>query len=154
MEDTTQKRAASSIDEAMGERPPSEERGEIAIVLDGERMVMRPSYEAIEAFEAATGKGLIQLAQAAGARALTLAECAIVMCECIRAWGRATGNKGLSMANPRRIGELVLDSEGGLLEAMSSLTILLALAATGKYTATGEMKPATMTMMEEARVAG
>ena len=135
-------------------RPESEERGEVAIMLDGQRMVLRPTYEAIEAFEAGTGKGLIMLAQAAAARSLSLAECSVIACECIRAWGRATDNRGMSGANSRRIAELILESDGGVMEAMTALTAVLALAATGKYTAAGELKPATTMTTDEAHVAG
>ncbi|MBY0583266.1 MAG: gene transfer agent family protein [Sphingomonas sp.] len=145
-------KAKLTVDDAV--RPESEERGEVAITLDGERMVLRPSYEAIEAFEAGTGKALIVLAQLAATRSLSLVECSIVACECIRAWGRATNNRGMAGANSRRIAELILDSDGGVMEAMSSLTAVLALAATGKYTASGELKPVTTKTTDEAPVAG
>src|SRR3546814_8479413 len=45
------------------DRPHVEERGELALMLDGQDMVLRPSYEAIDAFEKATGKGLLMLAR-------------------------------------------------------------------------------------------
>lgn len=119
------------------------DRGEFALVLDGERYVLRPSYQAIVAFEGATGKGLLELAQAALAGQLTLGETAAVACECIRAWGRATDNVGAKGAGGERIAELILDSEGGLIAAMPAVGAVLAMAATGGLTAQGEVRATT-----------
>lgn len=125
-------------------RPANADRGEIALALDGVQMVMRPSYEAILAFEASTGKGIFDLANAAVAGRLTLGETAQIAAECIRAWGRATGDRGYAGSTPANVGRLIMESPGGLRVAMSDVGGMLALAVTGEYTASGELK-ATVT---------
>lgn len=117
----------------------NETRGEIALSLDAE-YVMRPTFEAIVAFETKTGKGVLQLANEAGSRRLTLSDATAIACACINAQGRAIGDKALEHANADKIGRLILDSEGGVAEAMGRIAALLIHAATGGYTASGEMK--------------
>lgn len=126
-------------------RPYLSERGEMALLLDGVEMVMRPTYEAIIAFERATGKGLLQLARDALAGALTLGEVAQIACECIRAWGRDVEDKGAAGANPKRVADLILEGDGGLHKASVTVGALLTMASTGGYTAQGKPKPATTT---------
>jgi len=123
--------------------PAIEDRGEIAITLDGVEMVLRPTFEAITAFEASTGKGLMVLAEEAVARRLTLGEVVQIATESIRAWGRATQNRDASGAQSGRIAELILDSPEGFAGALQAVGSMLALAATGGYTAMGEVKAAT-----------
>lgn len=125
-------------------RAPNEERGEFSVVLDGQEMVLRPSYEAISEFEQDTGKGLLDLTRAAATGSLTLGDTAIVVCACIRAWGRATKSQSVAASNPERIRQLILESDGGPLSVMTMLSAVLAMAATGGMTAQGEAK-ATMT---------
>lgn len=124
-------------------RPHVEERGEIAILLDGAEMIMRPSYEAIVAFEMSTGKGLLQLTREALGGTLSLPEAAQVVTECVKAWGRATENRSMQAIGAVRIGELIIESPGGYRVALNTLAGLLSMAATGAYTASGELKPAT-----------
>lgn len=133
-------------------RPASAERGEISLTLDGGAFVLRPSFEAIDAFEAATGKGLLQLAQESLRGALRLGEVAQVVTECVRAWGRATGQKSAQGVNASRVAELILEAEGGFVEASKTISAVLSLASTGGYTAQGEVK-ATGTTTSEAPVA-
>lgn len=121
------------------------ERGEIALHLDGVPMVMRPSHEAIQLFEQATGKGLIQLTREALAGELSMGETAQVACQCIKAWGRATKNVSVAGVNADRIAELMMEGEGGFRAALATVAGLLALASTGGVTAAGELKPATGT---------
>jgi len=130
-------------------RPASEARGELSIVLDGAPMVLRPSHEAIEAFELATGRGLIELAQGCMAGKLRLSEVAQIVTECVRAWGRAT-NTSYKNVQPDRIAELILESEGGLARVLTTITGLLAMASTGGYTAQGEVKAGTATTTNAA----
>jgi hypothetical protein len=125
------------------DRPAEPERGEVSITLEGEEMVLRPSHEAISAFERMTGKGLLILAREALNGSLSLGETAQVMCECIRAWGRHVDNKSAAGAGADRIAELVLESEGGFRAALATLAGVLSMAVTGGYTAQGEMKPTT-----------
>jgi hypothetical protein len=125
------------------DRPNVTERGELSLTLDGVDMIMRPTYEAIEAFEAATDKGILQLAHESLNRKLKLGEIAQIACECIRAWGREVENKDAAGANPKRIGNLILDAPGGVLEAAKTVGAMLSLASTGNYTAMGEVKAGT-----------
>lgn len=132
----------------MTERPANEERGEIVLRL-GDDYVMRPSYEAIAAFEEALGKGLFDIASDAINHRLRLNETAIIATECIKAWGRATGAPMTMQAiKPQRIGELILESDGGYKVALEQVAMMLAMACTGGYTATGEAKAAAAPTME------
>lgn len=139
----SRKQAASAAAEPV--RPASAERGEIALVLDGQSYVLRPSYEAIEAFETATGKGLLELARGAVEGSLRLGETAQVVTECVRAWGRAVGNTGARGANAVTIAGLIIESDGGLVHVSRILGGVLSLAVTGGYTAQGEVKAGTTT---------
>ena len=131
---------------AAGEgRTPNTERGEIALKLEGEMLVLRPTYEAIEAFEASTGKGMLQLAREAVTGTLRVAEMAQIAAECVRAWGRATENRSAQGVNATRIAELILESDEGVHGAMRTIGAVLALASTGGYTAKGEPKAGTTT---------
>lgn len=133
----------------MTDRPANEERGEITLDL-GEKYVMRPSYEAISAFESALDKGLFDIASDAINHRLRLNETAIIATECIKAWGRATGASITVQAfKPQRIAEMILESEGGFKVALEQVAMMLAMACTGGYTATGEAKAATVTTMTE-----
>ena len=59
-------------------------RGEVSLELEGVEYVLRPSYEAISAFEAQTDRSLIDLARAAGDGQLKMSEAAIIVTECNR----------------------------------------------------------------------
>lgn len=118
----------------------NEERGEIALDLSGVEYVMRPSYQAIQAIEAKTGKGLLALAR--DAADLTLTEAAIIATECIKAHGKHTGDEMRARYSPDKIAELMLETDGGLAACLGRLSALLMVAATGGYTATGELKAA------------
>lgn len=120
-------------------------RGEVSLMLEGEEYVMRPSHEAIEQVEEETGRTILQLAQAASEYGLSLKHASIAACRFIQAWGRKVENRGASGANPKRIGEMILESDGGLMVALLALTQVLIAAATGGYTASGEVSDRTMT---------
>lgn len=136
-------------------RPAIEDRGEMKLVLLGRDYVMRPTYEAVTAIEAAAGRGLVDLARDAVAGKMTLAETAQIATECIRAFGREEGDKDAAGATAPRIARLILDSTEGLFGALSQVSALLSLAATGGFDASGNLKAVTtMTMTtEEAPVA-
>lgn len=127
-------------------------RGEVTIELEGVRYVMRPSYEAIEAIEEQTGHGIVALINLASQGEMTRRQCAIVVTECIKAWGkqqRASGGddpiaNGAAGANTDKIARLIHASEGGVVGAVQRVAIVLTAAACGGVTETGEMKPATM----------
>lgn len=118
-------------------------RGEVSLGLEGVEYVLRPSYEAISAFETQTNRSLIDLARAAGDGELKLSESAIIVTECIKAHGRAIDDKAMAAFNAARVGELILQADGGLLIAMKRLELLLFMAATGGYTGSGEVKATT-----------
>lgn len=118
-------------------------RGEVSLELEGAEYVLRPSYEAISAFETQTNRSLIDLARAANDGELKLSESAIIVTECIKAHGRAIDDKAMAAFNAARVGELILQADGGLLIAMKRLVLLLFMAATGGYTGSGEVKATT-----------
>lgn len=115
-------------------------RGEVSLELEGQEYVLRPSFEAISAFEAQTNRSLIDLARAAGDGQLKTGEAAIIVTECIRAHGRAIDDKAMTAFNSARVGELILQADGGLLIVTKRLELLLFMAATGGYTGSGEVK--------------
>lgn len=121
----------------------NEKRGEIDLDLAGERFVLRPSYEAINAFETQTGKSVIELAREAGDGTMSLSHAAFVATECIKAWGKSTENATARAVNARRVGELIFEAPGGLMVTLKKLEILLFMAATGGVTSAGELKPVT-----------
>lgn len=134
-------------------RPHLTERGELALDLDGTIMTLRPSYEAIIAFEQVTGKPLIQLAREALRDGLSLGELAGIACECIRAWGRDTDDKSMAGANAKRVGSLIQESKGGVYQASVTIGALLSMASTGGYTAQGKPKAVTTMTTEKTPVA-
>ena len=129
----------------------NETRGEITITLEGVDYVMRPSYEAIVAFEASTGRSLIQLAQDASAGALSTTYLAEIIAECIRAWGRAVGDNAVANINAKRVARLLIDE--GVLIALKRVEVLLFMAATGGMTSSGEVKAAPRSSTETPGVA-
>jgi len=130
------------------------DRGELSLELGGETLGLRPTYETIEAIETTLGRGLVDIAGDALGSRLKLGEVAQIACECIRSWGRANDNRGASGANPKRIGRLILDAEGGMLVAQKKIANMLSLAVTGGYDSEGNLKPAVTMTTEEAPAAG
>lgn len=137
----------------MTNKPSS--RGEVTIDLDAQ-YVMRPSYEAIEAIESQTGRGVVALVNLAAQGEMKLGEAAIIVTECIKAWGKqqVTGGdpspeaKSAAGANVKKVAALIY--EAGLVKATERCAIVLMAAATGGVTATGEWKPATETVTPDA----
>ena len=124
--------------------PINADRGEFALTLDGERFGLRPSYSALNEAEEATGMGLIVLAREALAGSLTRDQLARVACIFMREWGRLVDNTGAAGANADKVGRMIMDSHGGMAEAMTTIGTLLSLAVTGGLTPEGEVKPATI----------
>jgi hypothetical protein len=119
-------------------------RGEISLELDGTEYVLRPSFEAIKAFEDGTGKkGVFLLGRMAEEDQLTLGDASVIVAECIKAHGRAIGDNAMAAVNAQRIGELIMASDGGFLIAMKKIALLLWMATTGGYTGSGEVKATT-----------
>lgn len=136
----------------------NELRGEVDIVLDGQRFVLRPSYTAIVASEKKTGKPLLELAALAEQGMLPQEMQAIVVTELVRAWGReivldeyataedkacATAAKG---ANSESIGELLYSV--GAMAVQPRVAIVLGAALTGGCLPSGELKPTETTTPE------
>lgn len=122
----------------------NETRGEAALTLDGQRFVLRPSFTALAAIEAKTGRSLVELALMAGEGRMPIATMAAVATECIRAWGKAQpGDEGKVAAavSEARIAECIFESDGGVMVAMKTIEIVLMLGVTGGVTASGERKP-------------
>ncbi|HYD37906.1 MAG TPA: hypothetical protein VEA60_09855, partial [Allosphingosinicella sp.] len=111
----------------------------------GQEYHLRPSHEAIEAIEAATGRSAYELAGAARAMALPLRHCAIVAAEMMKAYARTHPDDPLHTdhagANPRRVAEMI--HEAGSMKIQPRLAVVLIAAVTGGVDAAGEMKPAT-----------
>lgn len=124
-------------------RQANPNRGELSLTLGGRDYTLRPSFEAIEAFEAGTGKGLMELTGLALAGKISLSETATIACECIRAQGRATNSVSLSGSQRDKIAEMILES--GFQDALVVMAGMLALAVSGGVTASGELKAATKT---------
>jgi hypothetical protein len=124
-------------------RPAIEDRGEYNLNLAGAVMGLRPSYEAIDAIEKTLGRGIIDLAQTAIAAKLSMGDTAQIVCECVRAWGRETQDKGAEGANAVRIGQLIYDAPGGCYAVQKTVAGMLSLVVTGGYTSAGELKPST-----------
>ena len=106
-------------------------RGEVSISLEGVEYVLRPTFEAITAIEDQTGQPLVDLAQAADQHALPVKQAAIVVTECIKAWGRETAQPQLTKFNAQRIGELIFAE--GLLKAQPRVALVLWAALTGGH---------------------
>lgn len=134
-------------------RPASKERGEMALILEGVEYVLRPSHEAIEEVEQLTGKSLLQLAREALQAKLTTSEIAQIATEFIRAFGRATESPAIAASKAPRIRELIGEAEGGFQSGMSAIAAVLSLASTGGYTASGELKAATIPTTEDPHAA-
>ena len=134
-------------------RPASEERGEMALILEGVEYVLRPSHEAIEAVEKLTGRGLLELTREAVHGKLTISETAQIATEFIRAFGRATESPAVVGVKAPRIRELMGEAEGGFQSAMAIVAGVLSLASTGGYTASGELKAATIPTTEDPHAA-
>ncbi len=106
-------------------------RGEVDIMLDGTPHVLRPTFEAAQAIEQATGRSLIDLARAADDGSLSLSAMAIVVAEGVRAWGRDINKPSIAGVNARRIGELIYAD--GILRTIPRVALFLSAAVTGGY---------------------
>lgn len=121
------------------------------LLLEGVEYGLRPSWEAVQAIENKLGRGLVELGRDATMGRLTTGDAAVVIGELIRAWGRATEQKQVAAFKDTRIGELLFEAGPGFgyVGVMRAVGGVLSLAATGGYTAQGEMKaPAEMKMAD------
>lgn len=121
-------------------------RGQLTIRLDAD-YVLRPSQEAIMEAEQQTGLALFDLASLAANSRMTLQQMGIVAVAMMRAHGKANPDDPListyRSAKPETLSGLIY--EAGTPRIMGALTVLLAGALNGGYTASGEAKAATGT---------
>ncbi|WP_129586364.1 hypothetical protein [Sphingomonas montana] len=113
-------------------------RGEAVLTLADTEYPLRPSFEAIVAFERATGMTRYQLADAANSNALTLETMGVVAAELIRAHAKANEDADMARVRPERIAQLIY--EAGSFGISLQLALVLMRAAGGGYTIEGEAK--------------
>lgn len=122
----------------------NEARGEFEIMLEGVTYGLRPSYEAIVAFEKATGMSLLESARATSNQSLSVPAAAEIVTACMKAWGAAAGTeasreqKVAAAVDVPRVGALLV--EEGMLLVTKRLEVMLFMAATGGVTSQGEAK--------------
>lgn len=114
----------------------NEHRGEIDLTLGGKTYVLRPSFQAIAAFEKATGLSLVQLTDAARLGSMSLQGASAVATECIN----AAAEREMDKIGAERCAELIYEADGGLFIVQKKLAVMLSLAATGGYSASGVRK--------------
>ncbi|MDQ8757848.1 gene transfer agent family protein [Sphingosinicella sp. LHD-64] len=95
-------------------RPANPARGEAAIVVNGEALVLRPTFEALVAAEEELG-ALFALVERAAAGGLKLGEIATLFWHCVADRGESCTRTG--------IGDAIV--EGGLARATPALKVLL-----------------------------
>ena len=95
-------------------RPANPARGEVALLVGGERLVLRPSFQALVAAEEELGPLFALVERAADGR-LALSEMAALFWHCARDQGEGCTRE--------RIGEAI--AEGGLAKATPVLKTLL-----------------------------
>lgn len=119
------------------------DRGEVEVDLEGIAHVLRPSFEAQVAIEAQTGRSIEQLAHAAGRGGLSINDAAVIVTECVNAHRKAHGQP--ANYGTTRVGHCIVET--GKLIVVRRLELLLFLAATGGYSASGERRalPTTTT---------
>lgn len=120
------------------------ERGEVTLPLEGQEYHLRPSRQAISAIEAATGRSLFELADAARQQGLTLRESGIVAAEMMRAYGRTHPDDPNALGHQGAKAEVLEDMihEAGIVRIQPRLAVVLFAALTGGVDKLGETKPA------------
>jgi len=116
----------------------NEHRGEVDLVLNETRFVLRPSHSAMVAIEKRTGKSCLALATLTADGQLTLADATTITVECIKAWGSQVGDQVAANVDAERIGELI--HEYGLMRVVLRLELVLLSAVTGGCKADGTPK--------------
>lgn len=117
--------------------PANKDRGEHGLVLGGRTYRLRPSFTAIQAIEAGTGRALVALARAGNLGELTLKQIGLIAAEMIRA-GADEKDELTRQVSSDRIAEMCF--EAGVPAVMARVTLALVDAATGGRTAEGEAK--------------
>lgn len=123
-------------------KPVLDARGRMLVHLGGADYILRPSYEAQEAIEVQLGRSMTQLCHQGYQGALTTADLAIIVTECMKAQGRAEKEAGPSYTGASAPTVARLIAEAGQPVITARIAILLTGVITGGYTAEGEPKPA------------
>jgi hypothetical protein len=117
-------------------------QGQLSVELGGTAYVLRPSQEAISACERETGLSLFDLATLAANSRMRLDQIGTVVAELMRAYGKAhpeDPNKTSYLgAKSEKVADLAY--EAGAPRIMAALTVILAGAINGGYTASGEAR--------------
>lgn len=121
-------------------------QGQIAVPLDGQDFVLRPSYEAIRNIERQLARSLFDLAMAASQGGLAIDDQAIIVNEMMRAHGKTISDDDplattYRSSNTTRIADLIY--EAGAPRVSARLVVLLTGALNGGYAASGEAKAGT-----------
>ena len=120
-------------------------QGQVSVELGGTAYVLRPSQEAISACERETGLSLFDLATLAANSRMRLEHIGVIVAELMRAYGKAhpeDPNKTSYLgAKAEKVADLVY--EAGPPRLLAALTVILAGAINGGYTASGEAKAAS-----------
>ena len=116
----------------------NQQRGEFAIRLHGVEYGMRPTYDAVQAFEGADGMQLTQMAVAATRGGLSVRVCALIVTECVRAWGKANDDVAARGFQADTVAPILLSE--GIADVQLVLADMLFLAATGGLTIEGKRK--------------
>ena len=103
-------------------------RGEIAIRLDAD-YVIRPDFEAAAAIDEQLGSIIDVARRALSEKSISYREASIIICEGMKAQGRATDDKTMQAVNLRRVQQLVY--EAGMLTVLGPCLGFLAAAVTG-----------------------
>ena len=85
-------------------------RGEFPIQLDGTEYTLRADYEAVAAIDSQLGSVMDVCLRLVRDGSLSFREMSVIVCEGIKAHGRATGNVMQQSANPKRCGEMIFAS--------------------------------------------
>jgi hypothetical protein len=112
-------------------------RGEHELKLGRKTYRLRPSHEAIEAIEEATGHSLLALIRLGNTMELKMGQLGAIGAELIRA-GAAEKDELTRSVDAEKIGEMIF--EEGVIGATARLTLCLADAASGGRKASGEAK--------------
>lgn len=116
-------------------------RGEQMILIEGHSYTMRPSFQAIQAFEDQLGMSAIELGLKAEQGKLRGIQIAIIVTECVRADLRHQGKGREADAwKAETVAEKLMEADGGLLAAITLMPPFLRAVITGGYTAKGEAK--------------
>ena len=103
-------------------------RGEITIRLDAD-YVIRPDFEAAAAIDEQLGSIIDVARRALSEKSLSYREASIIICEGMKAQGRAKDDKTMQAVNLRRVQQLVY--EAGMLTVLGPCLGFLAAAVTG-----------------------